>query len=507
MKEENLDNIEKADLNNTAIIFKDEIILNESRIEGLKNLIKKNKLVQKEELRPIAWKLFLGIIPEESNKSIEEWIDIIDSQRNEYKNKLNKYCSIKKFKQTDPLLNNENKDNDILIEEENKEKNIINLINLDLARTHQNIELFQKTKTKNILSNVLFIYAKENEDLPYGQGMNELISMLFICLYPYYFPCKNKENDDKNKIKEYLNDVDNHYEDIYLFFHNEEELQSDLFFLFEALMYKDIKNLYGKDDVKKDDLNYKRYEIFPDMIKDNSNEERPTHLNLRSYMIVKEKLKLFDKKLYNHFKNININCNYFLHRWFKCIFTREFDIKDVKCLWDKIFLYEYDNNKKFKYPLIYIDFICLAMIIRIRYQILKKDEGDCFTILFHYPKGDDISEIIDISEKISEIMENKLEQKEYNVNEVLDLIKMNNNLSDDENENENGEANDGLIISPHIYNQTKNKSLFSCDKKKESIVLCGKYNIKKKHAFIFCFGIIILAILFWVYKNYLIDKK
>ena len=269
MKEENLDNIEKADLNNSAIIFKDEIILNESRIEGLKDLIKKNKLEQKEELRPIAWKLFLGIIPEESNKSIEEWIDIIDSQRNEYKNKLNKYCSIKKFKQTDPLLNNENKDNDILIEEQNKEKNVINLINLDLARTHQNIELFQKTKTKNSLSNILFIYAKENEDLPYGQGMNELISMLFICLYPYYFPCKNKENDDKNKIKEYLNDVDNHYEDIYLFFHKEEELQSDLFFLFEALMYKDIKNLYGKDDVKKDDLNYKRYEIFPDMIKDN----------------------------------------------------------------------------------------------------------------------------------------------------------------------------------------------------------------------------------------------
>jgi hypothetical protein len=406
------------------------------------------------------------------------------------------------------LINNENKDDDIiLIDEPDTDKNALNLINLDLARTHQSIELFQKTKTKNILSNILFVYARENRDLPYGQGMNELISMLFICLYPYYFPCKNKENIDKNEIKEYLNDVDNHYEDIYLFFHKEEELQSDLFFLFEALMYKDIKNLYGKDDVKKDDINYKIYELFPDMIKDNSNEERPTHINLRSYMLIKEKLKIIDKKLYNHFKNININCNYFLHRWFKCILTREFDIDEVKCLWDKIFLYEFINGKKYKYPLIYIDFICLAMIIRIRYQLIKKDEGDCFTILFHYPKGDDISEIINLSEKISEIIENKLEQKEYNVDEVLELVKMNNNISEEGNENENGEANDELIISPHMYNQKNNQSLFSCDKKNENVIFCGKYYLKKKYLLLFGFGIIILVLLIWMYNYLQLGKK
>ena len=88
MKEEN---IEKANLNNSALIFKDEILLNENRIDSLKDLAKKNNLEKKKELRPMAWKLFLGIIPKENNKSIEEWIDVIDSQRNEYKNKLEKY--------------------------------------------------------------------------------------------------------------------------------------------------------------------------------------------------------------------------------------------------------------------------------------------------------------------------------------------------------------------------------------------------------------------------------
>ena len=180
---------EKSNLNNSSNIFKDEILLNENRLNNLLELAKNNKFDQKKELRPLAWRLFLGCISPDK-KSLEEWIDVIDSQRNEYKAKLKKYCSIKKYKKKDPLLIEEDNENeDILINQDNNmiDKSIINLINLDLTRTHQSLDLFQSTKTKNILANILFIYSKENEDLPYGQGMNELISMLYICFYPYYF--------------------------------------------------------------------------------------------------------------------------------------------------------------------------------------------------------------------------------------------------------------------------------------------------------------------------------
>ena len=497
MKEEQL---KKADLHSSSIVFKDEILLNDNRINTLTELGKKNKFDQKKELRPIAWKIFLEIIPEENNKSLEEWVDIIDSQRKEYKKKLEKIISLKSikgYKSIDPLLINENKS------VEDNDRSIISLINLDLERTHQSIELFQNTKTKKMLSNILFIYSKENEDIPYGQGMNELISMLFICLYPYYFSPTDKLKIEKDEIKKCLNDIESYYEDIYYFFHSEDELESDLFFLFKSLMLKGIKNLYGKDDIKKDDINYTLYELFPDIIKDNTDDERPTHLNLRSYMIVKEKLKIIDKKLYNHFKNININCNYFLHRWFRCIFTREFDINEVLCLWDKIFLYEYINKKKYKYPFVYIDFICVAMIIRIRYQLIKKDEGDCFTILFHYPKGESIFEIMDIADKVCKTLENKLNNEVYDLNEIFNLIKVNNDLIDEDNNSEDANANEELIISPHTYNQNKNKSLIDCDKKKENIIFCGKYYIKKKYLFIIILGvaILLLGIFIWIYNN------
>ena len=503
--------VQKSDLKKASITFKDEILLNENRLNNLMDLAKSNNFAQKKELRPLAWRVFLGTIPQD--KSLEEWIDEIDRQRNEYKEKLEKYCSIKKLKNKDPLLINENNENDDILISQDKDmidKSIINLINLDLTRTHQAIELFQKTKTKNILANILFIYSKENEDLPYGQGMNELISMLYICFYPYYFAPKEK-NIEKDEIKKYLNDLESHYEDIYLYFHNENEIQSDLFFLFESLMHKGIKDLYGKDDIQKDDINYTLYELFPDIIKDHTNEERPTHLNLRSYSLIKEKLKIVDRKLYNHFKKININCNYFLHRWFKCIFTREFNINEVSSLWDKIFYYEYMNNTKYKYPLVYIDFIALTMIMRIRYQLIKKDEGDCFTILFHYPKGDDISDIFEISEKIGKIFEKKLKNEEFSdINdEIFEIIKANTKLNDEENLNSEsgGEANEELIISPHMYNQKNNKGLITCDKKNENVVFCGKYFIKKKYMYGIGLSFILFCVFILIYNNIKEDGK
>lgn len=501
-EEVKLEELKKVDIENCSNIFKNEILLNENRINRLKEIGEKNIFNNLKELRPLAWKIFLGIIPEES-KSIEEWIDTIDSQRTEYKNKLEKYCSLEKYRSIDPLLNNEDTEKDDLLNKD-EDKSILNLINLDLVRTHQNIDLFQKNKTKNILSNILYIYSKGNYDIPYGQGMNELVSMLYICLYPYYLP--KKENHTKEEIKEYLKDIESHYEDIYLYFHDEDELQSDIFYLFESIMLKGIKDLYGKDDVKKDDKNYNIYELFPDIIKDLSNEERPIPLNLRSSLVIKEKLKVIDKKLYNHFKRININCNYFLHRWFKCIFTREFDINDVSCLWDKIFLYEYTKSKLYKYPLVYMDFICVAMIIKIRSKLIKKDENDCFTILFHYPKGEDISQLIDISEKISEVIENKLNGEKYNLDEVFELIKDNIEISEEES-NDDDEAKEELIITPHMYNQSNDKGFISCDKKKENIIFCGKYYIKKKYLLVFIFCMLLFMLLIWFYNSFQLNNN
>ena len=504
-----VEQIIKSSLDESAETFKNDILLNENRIDILKELGNKNNFNTKKVLRPLAWKIFLGVIPSESteNNILKEWIDIIFSQREEFKKKIEKYCSIKKMGLNDPLSQNDEK-NDLIYNQE--EKNVLNLIDLDLQRTHQTLELFHQTKTKNILSNVLFVYAKDYwGDVPYGQGMNELLSMIYICLYPYYFNDKDYKKEDitKEKLHEYLNDINKYYKEIYLFFHDENEIQSDLYYLFEALEKKGINDLYERIDIKKNDPNYNLYELFPDIIKDHFDEERTNHLNLRAYSIFKEKLKLIDRRLYNHLKRTNVKCNYYMHRWLKCIFSREFEINDVLSLWDKIFFYEFNSNEKYKYSLVYIDFICVAMLMNIRYELISKDdESDCYTLIFHYPTLDNISIILEISEKVAEIIEQKLKGETYDINEVLRLIKRKGNFIENDEDNYS-DTNEELIIKPHMYNQKNNLSFISCDQNKEKIIFCGKYYVKTKVLMIFILFLIIGIILIYLFNKYRVDNS
>ena len=495
----------KSDLEECAKIFKTDILKNDDRISFLKELSTKNNFPSNKTLRPTAWKIYLETIPSSSkdnNNIIKDWVDKILLQRDEYKKKVKKYCSLKKIGLNDPLLKSENEERtDLLYNEE--EKSVLNLIQLDLQRTHQAIDLFQTTKTKNILSNVLFVYAKKYwGDIPYGQGMNELVAMIYICLYPYYF--SNKEKIDKEKIYEYLNDIDKYYKEIYLFFHDEDQIQSDLYYLFESLESKGVSDIYERFDIKPTEPNYHLYELFPDIIIDRSDEDRTNHLNLRAYTIFKEKLKLIDNRLFSHLKKVNVKCNYYMHRWIKCIFAREFDLDDVLTLWDKIFYYQFYSGKKYKYSLVYIDFICTAMLVKIRYELLRKrDDGDIYTIIFHYPKDDDISNILLLSEKIADIIEKKLEGEYYDVNEVLRLIKKNENTEEIEQDDNNSEANDELILKPHLYNQKNKSSIISCDENKEKLFFCGKYYIKTKVLLIIFTCLIMLLLLIWIYYSFI----
>ena len=120
---------------------------------------------------------------------------------------------------------------------------------------------------------------------------------------------------------------------------------------------------------------------------------------------------------------------------------------------------------------------------------------------------EDINNIIEISEKISEIFENKLNGEEYNADEILELIK-DNNISEEDEDINSSEANEELLISPHMYNQTNNKSFISYDKKNENVVFCGKYYMKKRYLLVIFFLSVIFVILIWLYYNYHnINKK
>jgi len=433
--------IKKNNINELSLIFKEKILLNPYRVEDLKKYAINAKLT-KENLRPMAWKIFLGVLPDTT--SLREWVEIISNQREEYKRKLKKFCKIKKFV-GDPLGGNKKKKkNDGPIED----TDLKNLINKDLDRTHQEIDLFLQNKIKNILANVLYIWSKENSTVSYRQGMNELLAIIFIAFYPYYFTCTRKPKTTKEDIIEYLKDINLYKDDIYIYFHDEDEIQSELFYTFEALMKKGMTNLFDPYILQKDDPGYKIYEIFPQMWKDDSNENKPTYVYRRCSLLIKEKLKSLDNDLYAHFKKIDLNCEVFLQRYLRCIFCREFNLNDVYIIWDIIFYDNYVNKDKEKYDFIYMEYISIAMIFKIRDKLKDADQNECFTTLFKYPEIKDIMDIIKLSKKVEQAINERLNGKNSNVYDILGIMKP-------------IESQPSHLFSPHMYNQTNKINTYS----------------------------------------------
>ena len=439
--------VDKCALSSCLNNFKEKVLLNSERIQTLKSLCS-NAEMEDQFLRPTSWKIFLETLPSTSSGNIlNEWIETISEQREEYKRKFKKFCKIKKFT-GDPLGG---KTSEKKSKSETEDEELKHLINLDLSRTYQDIDLFLQSKTKNLLADVLFIWSKENTDISYKQGMNELLAVFYLAFYPYYFVTRTKPKPNKNDILNYIKDnksIEDHLEDIYVFFNDEDEFKSDLFFVFDSLMKKGIKNLFNQNKLDKSDSNYNIFELFPNRFKDTVDDDVPTLINRRCSILIKEKLRALDPQLFDHFKQIDLSCSIFLQRWLRCLFNREFQYKEVLILWDAIFAYEFSNKKNQKYHLMYMDFIAIAMILRIRDSLKREDQNQCFTILFKYPHIENIVDLIKLSDKVSNAINEQLNGSNSDVYDILGIMKPIE--SRPVHWNSSG-------ISPHEYNQKNNR--------------------------------------------------
>ena len=427
--------IKKEDINILSDNFYKNIISNKDIPGDIISLTKNGDLPK--ELRPTAWKIFFGIFPNNSN--IIEWVEIISKLRIKYNKKKKKYFSVKKYK-GDPLsggMNNINKKNERNFNTLYEENELRRIINLDIIRTYQNINLFSQENIKKLLLNILFIWSKENNDISYRQGMNDLLAILILCLYPYYFPLEENENKiTKDEIINCINinDKKELYKNsikIYKYFHDESEIECDLFYAFDSLMKKGMKNLFNPKLIQKNDPEYKLYEIFSDMYKDDIEEEKSNFISRRCFLLINEKLKKIDEELFLYLKKIDINCGAFLQKWLRCILCREFALNQVFILWDVILVQDFLNEKNQKYSLAFLDSICLAMIIRLRKYILQRDQNDCFSLLFKYPKIDNIKNIINLAYNIHQLLIQNKNGKNIN-NKIILNIADSLNEKDDE---------------------------------------------------------------------------
>jgi TBC1 domain family protein 5 len=114
-----------------------------------------------------------------------------------------------------------------------------------------------------MMFNILFIWSKENKDVSYRQGMNEILAVLLFANYPFYFSQNNMKHSSNEILNFYKTDKLKYANEIYHYFHNQDELQSDLFFLFDSIMSRGIKGLFDSGNLKKNDIpSFKKQDLF-----------------------------------------------------------------------------------------------------------------------------------------------------------------------------------------------------------------------------------------------------
>ncbi|KAK5693845.1 hypothetical protein LTR17_024971 [Elasticomyces elasticus] len=216
-------------------------------------------------------------------------------------------------------------------------------IQQDVDRCMPENLFFRESDTQRILLDVLFIYAKLNPDLTYRQGMHELLAPIIwvlsldaIALGP----------GDSKALSEEARTI--------LTIFDADSVEADAFALFSRLM-RSAKGFYEPTS--------------------HVGGENP--IVMRSKRIFEDMLVQLDPELAAHLQKIEILPQIFMLRWIRLLFGREFPFEDVLGMWDVIFAEDP--------TLEIVDHISLAMILRIRWELLASDYNSALTLLLRYP--------------------------------------------------------------------------------------------------------------------------
>ena len=295
-------------------------------------------------LRSLIWKINFDYLPINS----EEWSNVLQTQRKLYEFYKEQFLIRlnEEFKLLENFNNKTSKEKKELEEKTNKV--LLEEIKKDVNRTHSQLSFFfQPTNNENqlsqetikrmmenrrnctmkdindtynknviethadVVSRILFIYAKFSPDIKYVQGMNEIISPIYYC---YSF--------DK------------------LYIENDCNIEADTFWSFYNLMDK-IKYVFIREE-------------------DGSDKGI-----LGKSKRLKELLKIIDIDIYNHFIKYKLDFSLFSLRWFILFFSQDFLMIDILRLWDFLFC---EENK-----FINTFYTCLAIILMKKDSILNSD--------------------------------------------------------------------------------------------------------------------------------------
>ena len=134
------------------------------------------------------------------------------------------------------------------------------LITQDIERTSQEFEFFTLKKVKDILVGMLFLWAKENHDISYKQGMNEILAIIVFA----YFAERVAVEEDLSGLSD--SDIGADQDKLVGFLFDSRHTFADIYSTFDRVLGFGIKNLYleTKDisELRKELVRYDSYLII-----------------------------------------------------------------------------------------------------------------------------------------------------------------------------------------------------------------------------------------------------
>lgn len=328
-----------------------------------------NGQLRSSRFRSICWKLFLCVLPQDKS----QWISRIKELRSWYSNikEIHITNPRKVVGQQDLMINNPlSQDEGSLWNKFFQDKELRSMIEQDVRRTFPEMQFFQQENVRKILTDVLFCYARENEQLLYKQGMHELLAPIIFTLHCDHqaFLHASESAQPSEEMKTLLNPEYLEH-DAYAMFSQLMETAEPWFSTFEHDGQK------GKETLMTPIPFARPQDLGPTVAIVTKVNQIQDHL-----------LKKHDTELYMHLNRLEIPPQIYGLRWVRLLFGREFPLQDLLVVWDALFA---DGLH-----LSLVDYVFTAMLLYIRDALISSNYQTCLGLLMHYPLIGDIHSLI-----------------------------------------------------------------------------------------------------------------
>ncbi|EPS44281.1 hypothetical protein H072_1730 [Dactylellina haptotyla CBS 200.50] len=233
-------------------------------------------------------------------------------------------------------------------------------IQKDIDRTYPDTQFFRSADVQITLSNVLFVWSRLHPDVSYRQGMHELAAPVYWVVHADAIEEKPLEITDDGFTPIPMSAARIENEDVMRELLDAKYIEHDTFSLFQKIM------LFAKS----------WYEMGQGEEKTVGGVPTTSPIIRKSEYIHEGLLGAVDPELAYHLDQLGILPQIFLIRWIRLMFGREFTFDETLGLWDGIFVED---------PTLQIvDYISIAMMLRIRWKLLEADYTTALTLLLRY---------------------------------------------------------------------------------------------------------------------------